>query len=85
VKSYIDQSACEQTLPELGQRAKAAKDFINAITDAAGNRSAGPIEFREIRARRTKSKSKRRPAATPTYATLARRFEGAIKHRHRSG
>ena len=56
VKSYIDQSACEQTLPELGQRAKAAKDFINAITDAAGNRSAGPIEFREIRARRTKSK-----------------------------
>ena len=33
----------------------------------------GPIEFREIRARRTKSKTKRRPAATPTYATLARR------------
>ena len=40
VKSYIDQSACEQTLPELGQRAKEEKDFINAITDAAGNRCA---------------------------------------------
>ena len=40
VKSYTDQSTCEQTPPELGQRAKEAKDFINAITDAAGNRSA---------------------------------------------
>ncbi len=40
VKSYAEQSACEQTLPELSQRAKQAKDFINAITDAAGNRSA---------------------------------------------
>jgi hypothetical protein len=36
VKPFTDQSACEQTLPELEQRAKEAKEFINAIKDAAG-------------------------------------------------
>jgi hypothetical protein len=40
VKPFTDQSACEQTLPELEQRAKEAKEFINAIKDAAGNTSA---------------------------------------------
>ncbi len=40
VKSYTDQGACEQTLPELGQRAKETKDFIDAISGAAGKRSA---------------------------------------------
>jgi hypothetical protein len=40
VKSYAEQTACEQTLPELSQRAKQARDFVNAITEAAGNRSA---------------------------------------------
>jgi hypothetical protein len=40
VKPFTDQSACEQTLPELEKRAKEAKDFMNAIKDAAGNKSA---------------------------------------------
>jgi hypothetical protein len=40
VKPFLDQSACEQTLPELEQRAKEAKDLINTIKDAAGNKSA---------------------------------------------
>ncbi len=40
VKSFTDQSVCEQTLPGLEQRAKEAKDFMAALTDAAGdNRS----------------------------------------------
>jgi hypothetical protein len=38
VKSFSDQSACEQTLPELEQRAKDAKDFMSALTDAAGEK-----------------------------------------------
>jgi hypothetical protein len=40
VKSFADQNVCEQTLPELEQRAKEAKDFMNAVTDAAGDKSA---------------------------------------------
>ena len=40
VKSFTDQTACEQTLPDLEQRAKEAKDFMTALTDAAGDRSA---------------------------------------------
>jgi hypothetical protein len=40
VKSFTDQTACEQTLPELEQRAKEAKDFMNAVTDAAGDKSS---------------------------------------------
>jgi hypothetical protein len=40
VKSFTNQTACEDTLPELEQRAKAAKEFINSITDAAGKESA---------------------------------------------
>ena len=61
VKSFADQNVCEQTLPELEQRAKEAKDFMNAVTDAAGEKSAEvvfqlacidktPLEFqRELR------------------------------------
>jgi hypothetical protein len=45
VKSFTDQEACEQTLPELEQRAKEAKDFMNAITDAAGH-EASQVVFR---------------------------------------
>jgi hypothetical protein len=40
VKSFTDQTACEETLPELEQRAKETKEFVNAITDAAGKKSA---------------------------------------------
>jgi hypothetical protein len=40
VKSFTDQTVCEQTLPGLEQRAKEAKDFMNAVTDAAGDKSA---------------------------------------------
>ena len=40
VKSFADQNVCEQTLPELEQRAKEAKDFMNAVTDAAGDKNA---------------------------------------------
>ena len=39
-KSFADQNVCEQPLPELEQRAKEAKDFMNAVTDAAGDKSA---------------------------------------------
>ena len=38
VKSFSDESACEQTLPELEQRAKDAKEFMSALTDAAGDK-----------------------------------------------
>ena len=40
VKSFADQNVCEQTLPDLEQRAKEAKDFMNAVTDAAGDKSS---------------------------------------------
>ena len=40
VKSFADQNVCEQTLPELEQRAKEAKDFMNAVTDAAGDKNS---------------------------------------------
>jgi hypothetical protein len=40
VKSFTDQDVCEQTLPELEQRAKEAKDFMNAVTDAAGDKNS---------------------------------------------
>jgi hypothetical protein len=38
VTSFTDQSACEQTLPALERRAKEAKDFMSALTDAAGDK-----------------------------------------------
>ncbi len=38
VKSFTEQSACEETLPGLEQRAKEAKDFMSALTDAAGDK-----------------------------------------------
>jgi hypothetical protein len=38
--SFADQNVCEQTLPDLEQRAKEAKDFMNAVTDAAGDKSS---------------------------------------------
>jgi hypothetical protein len=41
VKSFTDQDVCERTLPELEQRAKEAKDFMNAVTDAAGDKKLG--------------------------------------------
>jgi hypothetical protein len=37
VKSFADQSVCEQTLPELEQRARQAKEFVTALKDAAGD------------------------------------------------
>jgi hypothetical protein len=37
VKSFADQSVCEQTLPELEQRARQAKEFVTALRDAAGD------------------------------------------------
>ena len=40
VKSFTHQNVCEQTLPDLEQRAKEAKDFMNAVTDAAGDKSS---------------------------------------------
>ena len=43
VKSFTDQDVCERTLPELEQRAKEAKDFMNAVTDAAGEKSSEVI------------------------------------------
>jgi hypothetical protein len=40
VKSFADQNTCEQTLPQLEQRAKEAKDFMSALTDAAGDKAS---------------------------------------------
>lgn len=37
VKSFTEQSVCEETLPELGERAKQAKEFMSALSDAAGD------------------------------------------------
>ena len=34
VKSFDDQSACEQTLPGLEQRARQAKEFMKALGEA---------------------------------------------------
>jgi hypothetical protein len=36
VQSFADRSVCERTLPDLEQRAKEAKDFMTALTEAAG-------------------------------------------------
>ena len=36
VKSFADRSVCEQTLPGLEERARQAKDFMAAVTEAAG-------------------------------------------------
>jgi hypothetical protein len=43
VKAFTDQVACEQTLPDLERRAKATKDFMDAVTDAAGDKSADVV------------------------------------------
>jgi hypothetical protein len=45
VQSFTDQDVCEQSLPGLEQRAREAKDFMTALTDAAGDKSA-QIVFR---------------------------------------
>ena len=37
VKSFANQSVCEQTLPELEQRARQAKEFMSALSEAAGD------------------------------------------------
>ena len=37
VKPFADQSVCEQTLPELEQRAWQAKEFRGALSEAAGD------------------------------------------------
>jgi hypothetical protein len=37
-RSFRDQSVCEQTLPELAQRAKQTKEFMTALSQAAGNK-----------------------------------------------
>jgi hypothetical protein len=44
VQSFSDQSVCEQALPGLEERAKQAKDFMAALTQAAGDDTA-QIEF----------------------------------------
>jgi len=43
VKAFTDQAACERTLPDLERRAKATKDFMDAVTDAAGDKSADVV------------------------------------------
>ena len=43
VKSFSDQNVCEQTLPGLEQRAKEAKDFMSAVTNLAGGKSADVV------------------------------------------
>jgi hypothetical protein len=43
VKSFTDQNVCDQTLPELEQRAKDAKDFMSAVTNAAGEKSSDVV------------------------------------------
>jgi hypothetical protein len=43
VKAFNDQAACEQTLPDLEQKAKATKDFMDAVTDAAGDKRADVV------------------------------------------
>ena len=37
VKSFSDQSVCEQTLPELEKRAQQTKEFMSAVSEAAGS------------------------------------------------
>jgi hypothetical protein len=37
VKSFSDQSVCEQTLPELEKRARQTKEFMSALSEAAGS------------------------------------------------
>jgi hypothetical protein len=37
VKSFADQSICEQTLPQLEERARQAKEFMSALSEAAGD------------------------------------------------
>ena len=37
VKSFADQSVCEQTLPELEQKARQAEEFMGALSEAAGD------------------------------------------------
>jgi hypothetical protein len=38
VKSFAEQSVCEQTLPQLKERARQAKEFTSALSEAAGDR-----------------------------------------------
>jgi hypothetical protein len=38
-RSFADRSVCERTLPGLEKRAKLAKDFMAAMTEAAGNQT----------------------------------------------
>jgi hypothetical protein len=38
VKSFTNLTVCEQTLPELEQRARQAKEFASALKEAAGDR-----------------------------------------------
>jgi hypothetical protein len=45
VKSFSEQSACEQELPGLEERAKQSKEFITALTRAAGDDTV-QVEFR---------------------------------------
>ena len=37
VKSFGDRNVCEQTLPELEKRARKTKEFMNALSEAAGS------------------------------------------------
>jgi hypothetical protein len=39
VKSFGDQSVCEQTLPELEKRARQTKEFMSTLSEAAGSQS----------------------------------------------
>ena len=37
VESFSGQSVCEQTLPELEKRARQTKEFMSALSEAAGS------------------------------------------------
>lgn len=37
VKSFADRVICEQTLPGLDERAREARDFMAAVSEAAGD------------------------------------------------
>lgn len=39
VKSFADRTVCEQALPGLEEKAKQAKDFMAALSEAAGDKA----------------------------------------------
>jgi hypothetical protein len=45
VKSFADRGVCEQTLLGLEERARQAKDFMAAVTEAAGDHAKCRLSF----------------------------------------